>query len=142
MEFLAPGTPQQNGIVERAFATMYRRVRAILNYGKFQGELRKKLWAECAKTTTDLDGILFGKKQNENNYMKMFKRNPGFIKHLRIFGEMGFILIHSQIVFKLKITDKGKEAFFVGYTTEHAGDIYCMYLFSWLFLIFLQKDDL
>ena len=59
--------------------------------------------------------------------MKMFKRNPGFIKHLRIFGEMGFVLIHSQIVFKLKITDKGKEAFFVGYATEDAGDVYRMY---------------
>ena len=25
------------------------------------------------------------------------------------------------------MSDKGKEAFFVGYTTEHAGDVYCMY---------------
>ena len=61
---------------------------------------------------TDLDGILFRKKQYENNYMKMFKTNPGFIKHLRIFGEMGFVLIHSQIGFKSKISDKEKEALF------------------------------
>ena len=25
-EFLAPGTPQQNGVVKRAFATLYGRV--------------------------------------------------------------------------------------------------------------------
>ena len=31
-EFSAPGTPQQNGVVERAFATLYDRVQAMLNY--------------------------------------------------------------------------------------------------------------
>ena len=58
--------------------------------------------------------------------MKMFKRNPGF-KHLRIFGEMGFVLIHSQIGFKSKISDKGRETFFAAYATEHAGDVYRIY---------------
>ena len=29
LEFSAPGTPQQNGVVERAFATLYGRVRAM-----------------------------------------------------------------------------------------------------------------
>ena len=79
------------------------------------------------KTATDLDGILYGKKQNENSYTKMFRRNPGFIKHLYIFGQMGFVLIHCQICSKSKISDKGKEDFFVGYATEHAGDVYHMY---------------
>ena len=37
---------------------MYGRVQAMMNYAKFEGELRQKLWAECAKTATDLDGIL------------------------------------------------------------------------------------
>ena len=63
MEFSVPGTPQQNGIVERAFATMYGRVRAMMNYAKFEGELHKKLWAECAKTATDLDGVLIQEKR-------------------------------------------------------------------------------
>ena len=60
--FSAPGTPQQNGVVKRAFATLYGRVRAMLNYAKIKGDIRKLLWAECAKTATDLDGILYGKK--------------------------------------------------------------------------------
>ena len=111
-EFSAQSTSQQNGVVKRAFATLYSRVQAMLNYAKIKGDISKLLWAECAKTATDLDGILFGKKQNESNYMNMFNRNPGFIKHLHIFGEMGFVLIHSQIGFKSKISDKGKEALF------------------------------
>ena len=40
---------------------------------------------------------------------------------------MGFILIHRQIGYKSKISDKEKESFFVGYATEHAGDVYQMY---------------
>ena len=57
----------------------------------------------------------------------MFRRNPSFIKHLHILGEMGFVLIHRQIGYKSTISDKGKEAFLVGYATEHAGDVYRMY---------------
>ena len=40
---------------------------------------------------------------------------------------MGFVLIYYQIGYKSKISDKGKEAFFVGYATEHAGDVNRMY---------------
>ena len=57
----------------------------------------------------------------------MFKKNADFISHLHIFGEMGFVLKHRQIGYKSKISDKGKEAFFVGYTIEYAGDVYQMY---------------
>ena len=56
----------------------------------------------------------------------MFQKNPGFIGHLRIFGEMGIILGHKQKGYKSKISDKGKETFFVRYATDHAGDVYCM----------------
>ena len=34
-EYTAPGTPQQNGCVERKFATLFNRVQAMLNGGKF-----------------------------------------------------------------------------------------------------------
>ena len=40
---------------------------------------------------------------------------------------MGNILTHKQIGYKSKISDKGKEAFFEGYATEHPGDVYYMY---------------
>ena len=126
-EVLAPGTPQQNGVVERAFATLYGRVQAMLNNANLEGDICKSLWAECAKIATALAGILYGKNQTENSYTKMFQKNPGFISHLRIFGEMGFVLTYRQIGYKSKIGDKGKEFFFVGYATEHAGDVYRMY---------------
>ena len=35
-EYSAPGPPQQNGVVERAFATLYGRVRAKLTYAEWR----------------------------------------------------------------------------------------------------------
>ena len=99
-EFSALGTPQQNCVVERTFAMLYGRVRAMLNYANIEGDIHKSLWAECRKTATDLVGILYEKNQIENSYTKTLKKNPGFISHLCIFGEMGFVLIYRQIAYK------------------------------------------
>ena len=82
IELSAPCTPQQNGVVERSFAKLYYRVHAMLNYAYVEGDTSNSLWAECGKTTTDLDGILYRKNQRENSCTKMFKKNPGFIGHL------------------------------------------------------------
>ena len=71
-EFSALGTPQQNGVVERALATLYGRVQAMLNYTNMEGDIRKSLWAECRKTATNTDGILYGKDQAENSHTKLF----------------------------------------------------------------------
>ena len=72
----------------------------MLNYANIEGDIRKSLRAQCGKTATDLDGILYGKNQIENSYTKMFKKNPGFIRHLHVFGEMGIVLTHRQIQIK------------------------------------------
>ena len=56
-ECTAPKTPQQNGRVEREFATLYCQVRAMLNGGKFDSSMRNQLWVEAAKTATMLQSI-------------------------------------------------------------------------------------
>jgi hypothetical protein len=47
-EFTAPGTPQQNGKVEHAFATLFCKKRPILNAARITILLRKGLWENCA----------------------------------------------------------------------------------------------
>ena len=59
----------------------------MLNYANIEGDMRKSLWAECGKTATDIDGILYGKNQTENSYTNMFKRNPDVFSHQHIFRE-------------------------------------------------------
>jgi hypothetical protein len=52
MEFTAPNMPQENGKVERAFATLWGRTRAMLSNACFNEEFRTGLWTECARCAT------------------------------------------------------------------------------------------
>ena len=42
-EYTAPGIPQQNGKIEKKFATLYNRVQAVLNERTFPSLLRNGL---------------------------------------------------------------------------------------------------
>ena len=42
-EYTAPGTPQQNGVVERAFVTVMGRARAMMNHAGFTMAKRQQL---------------------------------------------------------------------------------------------------
>jgi hypothetical protein len=58
MEYTSPETPEQNGQVERSFATLWGKVRSMLNRSGVTQELREKLWAECASTATKLNNLV------------------------------------------------------------------------------------
>lgn len=57
-ELTSPGTPQQNGQVERKFATLFSKDRATLHAAKLPIDLRRGLWAESAVHVTELENIL------------------------------------------------------------------------------------
>ena len=88
------------------------------------GEISHKLWAECANTAIHLDGLLIRRNENKSSYQKIHTRNPTFINNLQVFGEVGIIFRHKQIGFKSKLDEKGSVGIFVGYATEHRGDVY------------------
>ena len=58
LKYSAASTVAQNGTVERTLATLYNRVYAMLNSGKFSCFLRNDLWAETANNTMLLKNIL------------------------------------------------------------------------------------
>ena len=90
-EYTSVGTPQQNGVTERAFATLYGRVRAMLNRAGLKGTMREKLWAECAMTATFLDGIHSNKMGAKSKWESFYKENPIFADNLRTLGELGVV---------------------------------------------------
>ena len=57
-QYTAPGTPKQNGVVERAFVTVMGTARAMINHAGFTMAKRQQLWCEAAHTATLLDNIL------------------------------------------------------------------------------------
>ena len=58
-EYTAPNTPQHNGVVERKFATLYRRVRTMFTECRLERDtqIQKGLWTECANTATKNENI-------------------------------------------------------------------------------------
>jgi hypothetical protein len=57
-EFISPGSPQYNGVVERLFATLFFMVRSMLNEACTPMILRRGIWAEAACTATDMRNCL------------------------------------------------------------------------------------
>ena len=56
-EYTSPGSPQQNGKCERKFATLYGKVRSMLNGARLTPNLRHGLWTECAACETMEENI-------------------------------------------------------------------------------------
>ena len=54
-EFTSPGTPKQNRMVERGFATLYSRMRAILTHAGLYQKLKTGPWTKCVATTNELE---------------------------------------------------------------------------------------
>ena len=123
-EFTARDTPQQNGTVERAFATLYGRIRATNNCAKLPLALRNGLWTECAATCTTLDTILCHGSDNRSAYQKYYNKDPPFKHMLRVFGEVGIVKTAARI--RNKLDPRGEPCIFIGYTKNHSSDTYRM----------------
>jgi hypothetical protein len=74
-ELTAPNTPQQNGKLERKFATLYGKVCSMLNAAGFSQALHHALWAQAAKTTTHLENIIVDETGNTSSE-KLLGFNP------------------------------------------------------------------
>ena len=125
-EFTAPYTPQQNGSVERSFATSFGRIRAMMNFAGLNGDLRYSLWAECANVETDICNISVSKNGDKSPYEKsMFKKSPKFIDNLRVFGEVGVLFNKKKI--RGKMENRGESCIFVGYPKDHGSEVFRVY---------------
>ena len=103
-EFTAPDTPQQNGKIERKFATLYGRVRSMLNEARLPSQLRKGLWAEAARTASMISNILVTDNNPVPPHKLFYGSNARLTKNTRIFGEIG-IVANVQQQFQSKMTN-------------------------------------
>ncbi|MFN7263265.1 MAG: reverse transcriptase domain-containing protein [Cyanobacteriota bacterium] len=122
-EFTARETPQQNGKVERAFATLYGRMRAMMAAAKWDDTMKHKFWMEAAATATKLDTIM-NEKGQKSPYHQFYGEDPQFEKHLRTFGEVGVMTLKPGKTIKSKLGDRGIKCLFLGYAANHAGNVY------------------
>ena len=64
-EFTAPGTPQQNSVVERKLPTLMGRSRVMILTAGFSQQAKKKFWCEVISTATKLDNIMVRKDRTK-----------------------------------------------------------------------------
>ena len=128
-EYTSAGTPQQNGRIERKFATLYSRVRAMFIGAGIDERLRKLLWAEAMNTAIDLDNVMT-QADGQSAYQKFTrnKEHPKYARNLQTFGEIGVII--NKRGQKSKMTNRGKKAMMVEYHRQSGAEVYWMYNFE------------
>ena len=123
-EYTAQGTPQKNGGVKRAFVTVMRRSRAMMNHAGITMAKRQQLRCKAAQTATMLDNILVQDSDKSHPFIQFFGVDTKYAKRLRVFGEMCVVADADNKVGRTMIDLRGKISLFVGYCTQHAGDVY------------------
>ena len=82
------------------------------------------MWCEAAQTATLLDNVLVQDSTKSSPFTQFFGVDAKYAKHLRVFGEICVVADTDNKVGRTKIDPRGKISVFVGYSTQHAGDVY------------------
>ena len=120
-EYASPNTPLQNGRVERKFATLYGRVRSMMNAVRLTGALRNGLWAEAGRTATNLDNIDCDNQEKIPRYKLFMKEDYKRFQHIQKFGEVGIMTQREKL--KAKIKNRGIPCLYLGHADNHGSDV-------------------
>ena len=126
-EYTSSNTPQHNGVVERRFATLYGRVRAMQHFCRCNQDLKLRTWAKCANTASDLWNIQVQANETRCPHQLFYGNMPRYAYNLQIFGQAGIVLRPGKKTIKGKLTSRGDKKYFVGYARDHSHDVYRMY---------------
>ncbi|KAL8147667.1 hypothetical protein AgCh_005113 [Apium graveolens] len=108
-ESSAPGTPQQNGVVERKNRTLVEAARTMLEDAK----LPTYFWAEAMQTACFTQNATLINKHGKTPYEMVKKKKPN-LKYFHVFGCKCFVLkTHPEQLSKFDL--KADEGIFVGY---------------------------
>ena len=124
-EYTAPGTPQQNGRVERKFAILYEYMRSFLNTANVPQSLRQVLWAEAANHATDVINGLITHKNKIPPYKAFFGTQPTYFPYLKTFGQLCVVASNQKL--KSKMSDRGILCLYLGRVEDHTPDTYRFY---------------
>ena len=127
LEMTTPNTPQQNGVVERSFATELNYIRAMLFQANFTPAMVSSLWGMAVlylERTKNMSSTSANERDSSPNYL--FDENDDLdTDFIQPFGRMGFVTIRTKI--KRKLAKRSFKAFMVGKPKNHARDSYYMY---------------
>ena len=126
LEYMAPYTPQMNGVVERRIAVLLNAARAFLYAANFTEETRRKLWAEAVNYAEDVRNSMATTGSRISANELFFGKKPSFLKNLVEFGRIGYVT-RRDVKIKGKLMERAIKCVMVGYARNHTGDTYRMY---------------
>ena len=88
-EFTAPGTPQQNSVVERKISTLIGRSRAMKITVGFSQQDKRTFWCEVISTATKLDNIMVRKERTKPPFTLFYNEEPKYPKSSEIIWRNG-----------------------------------------------------
>ena len=138
-EFAAPGTPQQNSVVERKIPTFMGRSRAMMLTAGFSQQDKRKFWCEVISTATKLDNIMVRKVRTKPPFTLFYSDEAKYMKFLRSFGEMAVIAISDGKKMRSKLDTRDRTGIFLGYADDHAGNV-CRFINIQMKKIILRRD--
>jgi hypothetical protein len=114
-EYTIPGTPQQNGVVERQKRTVQQMARSMMNE-KNNG---KTYWVEAIHTTVHILNKYHLKPHSDKTPYELWYGRPASIKHFKVFGSKCYIKNNNENLGKYD--DRVDEGIFLGYATSSKG---------------------
>ena len=109
-EFLAPKTPQQNGVVERKNRVIQEMARVML----LKKNIPQKFWAEAVNTSCHIENRIFFRARTKKTSYEIWREKKPNVKYFPIFGSKCYIL--NDIENLRKFDAKSDEGIFLGYS--------------------------
>ena len=120
LEMTGQGCPKRNGKVEHWFVTNGEQATAALIAAELLEQDRKRLWAEFAKTQSDLTNVLVSRNQETPPHTLLYKRDSNLPRHLIELGRKGFVHKTGKIKTKKFETGNTIPMLMCGYAANHA----------------------
>jgi transposase InsO family protein len=111
-EFLAPYTPQQNGVAERKNRTLLEMARTMLDEYKTPDQF----WAEAINTACHATNCLYLHKLLKKTSYELLTGNKPNVSYFQVFGSKCYIL--QKMSKSSKFAPKTYEGFLLGYDSN------------------------
>ncbi|KAL6342520.1 hypothetical protein AAG906_012367 [Vitis piasezkii] len=119
-QYTMPGSPEQNGVVERRNRTLMEMKRSMMGRSNFP----EYLWGEAIKTTTYILNRVPSKSVPKTPFELWTNRKPS-LNHFKVWGCLAEVKIYDP---SLKKTDsRTTRCYFIGYPSHSKGyKFYCL----------------
>lgn len=115
VEMTLPGTPQHNGIAERANRTIIEAARSMLQHAK----LTEKFWGLAVLAAIYIGNRCLTTADHKKTPEEIWSGKKPTIKHLRVFGCDAYV--HVRDANRRKLEAKATKCIFVGYDEKKKG---------------------